>query len=110
MQNTRLNDLVGVVTGQVSQLFQNPWRRVSLLAISLLFGFYLGTAISTTTGQQAQLDIVVATILVAITEVISRVIYGGSDRVRRSLPAEVINMLKIGVTYSLFTDALKLGS
>ncbi|MBC7824729.1 MAG: DUF565 domain-containing protein [Candidatus Parcubacteria bacterium] len=110
MQNTRLNDLVGVVTGQIGQLFQNPWRRASLLVISLLFGFYLGTAISTTTGQQAQLDIVVATILVVLTESVSRIIYGGSDRVRRSLPAQIINMLKIGITYSLFIDALKLGS
>lgn len=110
MQNTRLNGLVGSVTERISRLFQNPWRRLSLLSISLLFGFYLGSAISTTAGQQAQLDIVVATILVVLTEVISRAVYGGSDRVRRSLPAELINTLKIGMTYSLFIDAFKLGS
>lgn len=110
MQNTRLNDLVGTVTEQVGQLFQNPWRRVSLLLISLLSGFYLGSAISTTAGQQAQLDIVAAAILVVLTEVTSRIIYGGSDRVRRSLPVELINTLKVGMTYSLFIDAFKLGS
>ncbi len=110
MQNTRLNGLVGSATEQIGQLFQNPWRRVSLLLISLLFGFYLGSAISTTAGQRAQLDIVAATILVVLTEAISRVIYGSSDRVRRSLPAELINTLKIGMIYSLFIDAFKLGS
>ena len=110
MQNTRLNSLVGSATEQIGQLFQNPWRRVSLLLISLLFGFYLGSAISTTAGQRAQLDIVAATILVVLTEVISRVVYGSSDRVRRSLPVELINTLKIGMTYSLFIDAFKLGS
>ncbi|MCY7322977.1 MAG: DUF565 domain-containing protein [Phormidesmis sp. CAN_BIN36] len=110
MQNTRLNSLVGSVTEQIGRLFQNPWRRVSLLLISLLFGFYLGSAISTTAGQQAQLDIVAATILVVLTEVISRVVYSSSDRVRRSLPVELINTLKIGMTYSLFIDAFKLGS
>lgn len=110
MQNTRLNGLVGSATEQIGQLFQNPWRRVSLLLISLLFGFYLGSAISTTAGQRAQLDIVAATILVVLTEVISRVVYSSSDRVRRSLPVELINTLKIGMTYSLFIDAFKLGS
>ena len=110
MQNTRLNGLVGAVTGQIGQVFQNPWRRSSLLLISLLFGFYLGTAISTTAGQRAQLDIVAATLLVVLTEIINRVVYGSRDRVRRSLPAELVNALKIGVTYSLFIDAFKLGS
>ncbi len=110
MQNTRLNGLLGAVTDQIGQLFQNPWRRTSLLLISLLFGFYVGTAISTTAGQMAQLDIVAATILVVLNEVISRVVYGRRDRVGRSLPAELINTLKIGMTYSLFIDAFKLGS
>jgi Protein of unknown function (DUF565) len=110
MQNTRLNSLVGVVTEQLGQLFRNPWRRVSLLLISLLLGFFLGTAISTTAGQRAELDIVAATILVILTELTSRVVYGGSERFRRSLPVESINALKIGMIYSLFIDAFKLGS
>lgn len=110
MQNTRLNSLVEVVTDRIDRLFRNPWRRVSLLLISLLFGFFLGNAISTTTGQQAELDIVAAGILVILFEGISRVIYGGSQQLRRSLAAEIINALRIGITYSLFIDAFKLGS
>jgi Protein of unknown function (DUF565) len=110
MQNTRLNSLVGVVTDQLGQLFRNPWRRVSLLLISLLFGFFLGSAISTTAGQRAELDIFVASVMVILFEITSQVVYGGSRQLRRSLPAEMINVLKIGMTYSLVLEALKLGS
>jgi hypothetical protein len=110
MQNTRLNTLVERTSGQISQLFQNPWRRVSLLMICLLFGFFAGSVISTSAGQRAELDVVVAFFLLVITEVISRFVYG-VDRVRRrSLPAEVANALKLGVIYSLFLEAFKLGS
>lgn len=110
MQNTRLNSLVGVVTDRAGQLFRNPWRRASLLLISLLFGFFLGNAVSTTAGQQAELDIVTASFLVVLFEITSRVIYSGNERLRRSLLADTVNALRIGMTYSLFLDALKLGS
>lgn len=78
--------------------------------ICLLFGFFAGSVISTSAGQRAELDVVVAFFLLVITEVISRFVYG-VDRVRRrSLPAEVANALKLGVIYSLFLEAFKLGS
>jgi hypothetical protein len=110
MQNTRLNSLVGVVTDQIRQLFRNPWRRVSLMLISLLFGFFLGNVISTSAGQRAELDVVAASFLVILFEVTSRIIYSNRESFRRSLPAEMINALKIGMTYSFVLEAFKLGS
>lgn len=110
MQNTRLNTIVGTTSDRLTQTFRNPWRRVSLLLISLLLGFFLGNAISTSAGQRAELDVVAALFLVIITEVISRFAYSGSDRFRGSLPAQVLNTLKLGLIYSLFLDAFKLGS
>lgn len=110
MQNTRLNTLVERTTGQISQVFQNPWRRVSLLIISLLFGFFTGNVISTSAGQRAELDVVVAFLLLVITEAISRFVYGADRRFARSLPAEVANALKLGLIYSFFLEAFKLGS
>lgn len=110
MQNTRLNTFVERTITQVDQTFRNPWRRVSLLLICLLLGFFLGNVISTSAGQRAELDVVAAFLLVLLTEVISRFMYGVDRQVRRSLPAEVINALKIGLIYSLFLDAFKLGS
>ncbi|MBD2251562.1 DUF565 domain-containing protein [Nostoc parmelioides] len=110
MQNTRLNNLFDTIARQLGQWFLNPWRRLSLLLISFLFGFFLGTAISTTAGQQAELDIAIAAFLVTLTEVTSRIFYSQGFFARRSLLVESLNLLKVGFTYSLFIEAFKLGS
>ncbi len=110
MQNTRLNSLVDSVTRQLGAWFLNPWRRLSLLVMSLLFGFFLGTAISTTSGQTAEWDIIAAGILVVLTEVVSRIFYSRNRQAKPALWLEVLNLLKVGQTYSLFIEAFKLGS
>lgn len=109
MQNTRLNGLVNATTGQLGRWFLNPWRRLSLLVISLLFGIFLGTAISTVAGQAAEWDIAGAGMLVLLTEIVDRIYYS-RNRQGRSLWVEALNALKIGLTYSLFLEAFKLGS
>ncbi|MCM0593947.1 MAG: DUF565 domain-containing protein [Gloeotrichia echinulata IR180] len=110
MQNTRLNNLSEAIARRLGQWFFNPWRRLSLLVISFLFGFFLGSAISTTAGQKAELDIVVAAILLFLTEITSRIFYSRSFLSERSLWVESLNFLKVGFIYSLFIEALKLGS
>jgi hypothetical protein len=110
MQNTRLNGLLGAIALQWSRWFFNPWRRLSLLVISLLLGFFLGSAVSTTAGQAADWDIIAAAILVALSEVIDRIYYSRIRQTRRPLWVESLNALKIGLTYSLFVEAFKLGS
>ncbi|ABA20656.1 Protein of unknown function DUF565 [Trichormus variabilis ATCC 29413] len=110
MQNTRLNNLFDTIARQLGQWFLNPWRRLSLLLISFLFGIFLGTAISTTAGQRSELDIVIAAFLVFLTEVTSRIFYMQGFFARRSLLVESLNLLKVGFTYSLFIEAFKLGS
>ncbi len=110
MQNTRLNGIVDAIGGQLRRWLFNPWRRLSLLVISLLFGFFLGTAVSTTAGQSADWDITAAGILVALIEVIDRIYYRSSRQGKRPFWVEGLNALKIGLTYSLFIEAFKLGS
>ncbi len=110
MQNTRLNNLLDAIALALGQWFFNPWRRFSLLIISLLFGFFLGNAVSTTSGQTAEWDVVVAGILVLLTEVASRIFYSRRQEHRRSLWIASLNALKIGLSYSLFLEAFKLGS
>ncbi|HIK28898.1 MAG: DUF565 domain-containing protein [Oscillatoriaceae bacterium SKW80] len=110
MQNTRLNNLIDTIGERFQQWLRNPWRRTSLLIISLLFGFFLGTAISTVAGQKANLDISVAAILVVLTEGVSWIFYGTNKQIAKSLLGQILNSLKIGLTYSLFVEALKLGS
>lgn len=117
MQKTRLNALVNVASGQVELLFSNPWRRISLSLISILMGFFMGSAIVTTVGQRAVLDVPAAAILSVFTELTSKIVYRSrhasslsSPPRRRSLFVDVFNLFKIGVIYSLFLEAFKLGS
>lgn len=111
MQNTRLNTLVSTASNQFDAWFRNPWRRLSLQIICLLFGFFLGTAVSTETGQSARWDVPAAAILVLFTEFYSRFFYTvRKPGVPRALLTESLNTLKIGLTFSLFIEAFKLGS
>ncbi|BBD57618.1 hypothetical protein NIES2109_03850 [Nostoc sp. HK-01] len=110
MQNTRINNLLDAIASSLGQLFRNPWRRLSILIISFLFGFFLGTAISTIAGQKAELDIVVAAFLALLTELTSRIFYNRKLFAKRPLWLECLNILKVGFTYSLFVEAFKLGS
>jgi len=114
MQNTRLNRLVGDTTQQFARWLRNPWRRISLIIMGLLFGNFLATAFATSAGQQAELDILAAATLVGATEVVSWFFYRRSRPMLssepRSLIAEVLNAIKIGLTYGMFIEAFKLGS
>ena len=117
MQRTRLNSLVEITATRLELLFSNPWRRIALSMISILLGFFMGSAIVTTAGQDAVWDIPAAAILFSFTELTSRFIYSRRNRqkesglpVRRSLYLDVFNLFKIGLTYSLFLEAFKLGS
>ncbi len=111
MQNTRLNRLFDIFLARLGQWLQNPWRRISVLVISLLFGTFLGIAISTIAGQEASWDISVAFILLLLTELISAVTYRQRPRNSpKSIWIESLNALKIGLSYSLFLLAFLLGS
>lgn len=116
MQNTRLNSLIDSVTEQIRRSLRNPWRRLSLLVISLLFGIFLGSAVATTLGQAAQWDAIAALMVLIFTEIVSWVVYRNSNKdrasaiIKDSIFLEILNALKIGLTYSLFIEAFKLGS
>ena len=117
MQRTRLNTLVEITGDRLELLFSNPWRRISLSLISILLGFFMGSAIVTTAGQRAVWDIPAAAILFAFTELVSKLVYARRNRssekslpARRSLYIDVLNLFKIGLIYSLFLEAFKLGS
>lgn len=117
MQNTRLNSLVDVLLERTSRWLQNPWRRTSTLIISLLFGNFLATVIATTTGQTAEIDVLVSMLLVVLVELINWLVYRyrpktdlPSSPARRWLGTEMLNALKMGLVYGLFVEAFKLGS
>ncbi|MEB3830684.1 DUF565 domain-containing protein [Phormidium sp. CCY1219] len=110
MQNTRLSSLLNGALSGVSQGLSNPWRRISLLTISFLLGNFVGTAISTIAGQNANLDTVVAAVLLVFTEVYSWFFYKMYQKMKQSLLAQSLNAFKIGLIYNLFILAFTLGS
>ncbi|MGF1604048.1 MAG: DUF565 domain-containing protein [Thermosynechococcaceae cyanobacterium] len=110
MQNTRLNTLIESLGQRISLELRNPWRRIALLLITLLFGVYLGVSLSAVAGQLAYWDITVAAILVFVAELISWLFYSNRLNVGKSLWGEALNALKIGVVYGLFIIAFILGS
>ncbi|GDZ92992.1 hypothetical protein PA905_08260 [Planktothrix agardhii CCAP 1459/11A] len=110
MQNTRLNRLVNVINAQVGRLLMNPWRRISLLIISLLFGIFLALGISTITGQMGRLDVTVALVISIFVEGVNWLVYNRSPRLRQSFWVENLNALKIGLSYGLFLLASMVGS
>ena len=116
MQRTRLNSLVIATEERLKLLFSNSWRRISLSLIGVLLGFFMASAIITTSGQDAIWDVAGATILLAFTESTSKLIYNRRNRrelsslIRRPLYVDVFNMFKAGLTLSLFLEAFKLGS
>ena len=123
MQNTRLNTLVESSVQRLTQWLRNPWRRISMLIISLLFGNFLASAVSTIAGQRSEPDILAAAIVVGVAELISWLTYANSPRSLETRPSvnplkssqrplliEALNGLKLGLLYGLFVQAFTLGS
>mgnify|MGYP001144077701 CR=1 FL=1 len=110
MQNTRLNRATSVLLSRVETWLSNPWRRISLIIIGLLFGFFLASAISTIAGQRANLDVIVAAVLMVPLETVSWLAYTRNRPIRESLIVQTLNAIRLGLIYSLFVEAFKLGS
>ena len=75
MQRTRLNTLFDQATLRFRQWVFNPWRRLAVLVMSLLFGNFFATAISATAGQTAELDVLISAFLLLGVELISWLYY-----------------------------------
>jgi len=115
MQNTRLSTIVNASVERLSRWSRNPWRRISLIVISLLSGFFLASIISTVSGVKSEQDAISAGIVLLVVEFISRYVYGmrrESNRTNETSPLtpEILNSLKLGLIYGLFLEAFKLGS
>lgn len=114
MQNTRLNNLFDSITEQIRRWFLSWWR-ISLDLVGLLLGIYTAIAITGiagqyTSGQILFQDMTIAAIVVAFTEVVNWLVYSGKGNFNQSLPGEVLNSFKIGLTYGLFVLAFLISS
>ncbi|MBV5257731.1 DUF565 domain-containing protein [Synechococcus moorigangaii CMS01] len=123
MQRTRLNLLLGETLGQFIRFFQNPWRKMALIAISLLFGNFVATVFPPAIGQTTTWDPVVAVAIIVFAEVVNFLYYKQGDRqtVSTKTPTnpiapqsrlffELVHVFKIGLLYGLVVSAINVGS
>lgn len=111
MQRTRLSTLLDTAGNRLTAFAGNPWRRLSLLALSLFIGFFIGASVSTAAGQRGVWDVIASIIIILITETISSLFYSRLlGRTQLAVWLDVLNVFKIGLMYSLFLEAFKLGS
>lgn len=110
MQNTRLTTLINRTGETIQQQLRNPWRRLALMIIALLFGIYLGAALASTAGQVGYIDIVASAIVAIASEILSAIFYGNRWNLQKTLFGETLNAMKVGVLYGLFLIAFLLGS
>ncbi|MEY3297659.1 MAG: hypothetical protein RLZZ597_919 [Cyanobacteriota bacterium] len=117
MQRTRLSLLFDELGDQISLWLINPWRRVSLVIISLLGGYFAAVALSAIAGQAAVQDVTVSIFLVIGAEAISWLAYSRRWRdpamvrkIPKPLWLDCLNSIKLGGLYALIVEAFKLGS
>ncbi len=110
MQNTRLNTIVDTLLNLLQQWLRNPWRRTSLLVISVLLGFFSGEFIASVAGQKANLDVTMAATFLAITESYTWFLYRSNRQLGQMLLPQLLNCLKLGFMYSMYLEAFKLAS
>ena len=86
----------------------NPWRRYSLLSIIFLIGFLVGSSLGMINGVLALMDPVGAFITLAFLEILIQVRFVFLKSRKPIILVRVFDMFRIGLTYGLFSEGLKL--
>ena len=106
LQSTRLQTNVGAALQRLDRWARNPWRRLSLLALSGLLGFLIGSATTSVSGVLGQLDPVAALVVVLGTELTIRRRRSSAPSLK--LPQQLLDLSRIGFLYGLFLEGFKL--
>lgn len=108
MIKTRLSAFLRYLIQNLNNKLYYSLSELTTGLISLLLGFFISTGLSTIPGQTGDWGIIAASLIVAATELTSKIVYSNQKQV--VIKINLINNLKIGITYGLFVDAFKLGS
>nr|YP_009393684.1 hypothetical protein [Caloglossa beccarii]ARW62246.1 hypothetical protein [Caloglossa beccarii] len=101
--------IIFLIIKKIIQKFTtNKFIFFSLNIISLIFGFFFASILSTLPSQTGEWGIVNAAIIITINEFISKIFYRIKKHENKYL--KLINNIRIGIIYGLFVDAFKLGS
>ena len=106
LQSTRLRSNVGQANGRLERWALNPWRRLSLLLITALIGFLIGSVITSIAGVLGQMDPVAALLVVLGAELTIRRRRSSDPSLK--LPQQLLDLARVGFLYGLFLEGFKL--
>ena len=86
----------------------NPWRRYSLLVLIFLIGFFIGSSLGMINGVLALMDPVGAFIALIFLEILVKARFIFLKSKKPIILVRVFDMFRIGLTYGLFSEGLKL--
>lgn len=115
---TYLNQIIIFIINQLKICQSYKLNYFSLALLSLLFGFFISTGLSTVATQTGDWSIIAAAIITTNQELISKINYQNRNKVKSkytyhypiTIGLKYCNLIKIGILYGLFVDAFKLGS
>ena len=108
MQKTVLYKLSSRFIDRLANWSANPWRRYSLLGIIFLLGFFIGSSLGMVNGVLALMDPVGAFITLIFLEFLIQARFFFLKSKKPIILIRVFDMFRIGITYGLFSEGLKL--
>ena len=108
MQKTFLYNSFANFVYRLANWAINPWRRYSLLAIIFLLGFLIGSSLGMINGVLALMDPVGAFVVLIFLEILIKARFIFLKSKQPIILVRVFDMFRIGLTYGLFSEGLKL--
>ena len=108
MQKTVLYQSFAKIIDRLATWAANPWRRYSLLVIIFLIGFLIGSSLGMINGVLSLMDPVGAFITLIFLELLIQVRFFFQKSQKPIILIRVCDMFRIGMSYGLFTEGLKL--
>jgi len=108
LQSTSLQNNFGSLFKRLNFWALNPWRRISLVIIFFLVGFFIGGSLGMINGTLALMDPVGAFYTVLIIEVLIRNRINFQRKYEQKTILNLIDSFRIGLLYGLFMEGFKL--
>ena len=108
MQKTFLYKSSAKIVDRLANWAVNPWRRYSFLVIIFLIGFFIGSSLGMINGVLALMDPVGAFVALIFLEILIKARFIFLKSKNPIILIRVFDMFRIGLTYGLFSEGLKL--
>jgi len=107
-QQTRFQTSIAEATTRLQDWAINPWRRLSLLLLTLLISFVIGVGLGTISGALDLMDLVGAVVCVAVLELSIRSRRALRQAADNRLLLHLVDMARMGLLYGLLLEGFKL--